>query len=81
MEGFITVTEAAKIKKLSTGHIRQLCIEGKLEGVQKLGRNWAIPIASIEKYTPGLKGYAAYWAHKKAEDDNFKDTIQKVLSK
>ncbi len=80
MKGFITVTEAAKIKKLSTGHIRQLCIEGKLEGVQKLGRNWAIPIASIENYTPGLKGFAAYWANKKAEYENLKNTI-KTLSK
>lgn len=84
MEGFVTVSEAAKLKNLSSGHIRQLCIDGKLEGVQKLGRNWAIPVASLDKYTPGLKGYAAYWEHKnaekRAEDKALEITIQKALS-
>ncbi len=69
MEEFVTVTEASKIKKLSTGHIRQLCIDGKLLGVQKMGKMWIIPRKSLEEYEPGLKGFAVYWGHKRSEKE------------
>ena len=68
MEDFVTVSQAAKIRQLSTGHIRQLCIEGKLLGAQKLGNQWVIPKKSILDYEPGLKGFAVYWEHQRATE-------------
>ena len=81
MEGFLTVVEAAKYKGLSTGHIRQLCIDGKLEGVQKFGRMWSIPITSLDKYTPGPKGFEAYWQHKRKEGDLLLSQIKEIKEK
>ena len=43
MDNFITLSEAAENWKISTRRLRTLCEEGRIEGVWKLGRNWAIP--------------------------------------
>lgn len=67
MKDFLTVKEAAIEKKLSEGHIRQLCINSKIKGVQKHGRAWVIPKQSLEEYKPGLRGFALVQARKEAE--------------
>ena len=66
MEGFKTVNEAAKMLNRSTGHVRQLCIDGKLEGAQKMGNQWVIPEKSIGGYEPGEKGFAVVWKQRRA---------------
>ena len=43
MENYISLTEAAEKWGLSPRRVRKLCEEGRIEGVSKLGRNWAIP--------------------------------------
>ena len=50
MENFITLTEAAEKWGLSSRRARKLCEDGRIDGVSKLGRNWAIP-AEAEKPT------------------------------
>ena len=46
MENYITLTEAAEKWELSTRRVRKLCEEGRIDGVNKFGRNWAIPADS-----------------------------------
>lgn len=80
MEDFVTVTEASKIKKLSTGHIRQLCIDGKLSGVRKIGKMWIIPRKSLDEYEPGLKGFSIYWVRKHAEDEIIRKLVNEACN-
>ncbi len=43
MENYITLTEASNIWGISERRIRTLCAEGRIEGVTRFGRSWAIP--------------------------------------
>ena len=43
MENYITLSEAAKKWEISERRIRTLCAEGRIEGVTRFGRSWAIP--------------------------------------
>ena len=45
----ISVTEAAKISGLTTGHLRKLLREGQIEGVE-VGRNWLTTEAALQQY-------------------------------
>lgn len=44
MQNYITLSEAAEKWGISSRRLRTLCDEGRVPGVGKLGRNWAIPI-------------------------------------
>lgn len=41
--GFITASEAAKKWNISQRRVQILCSENRIEGIFKLGDNWAIP--------------------------------------
>lgn len=41
--GYMTASEAAKKWNISQRRVQVLCSEGRIEGVFKLGENWAIP--------------------------------------
>lgn len=43
MNDMMSVKEAAKLWNLTERRVAGLCKEGKIKGVQKLGRNWMIP--------------------------------------
>ena len=43
MENYITLSEAAEKWGISERRIRTLCSEGRIEGVTRFGRSWAIP--------------------------------------
>ena len=45
---YITIQAAWKKWGISERRIQALCTEGRLEGAQKFGRQWAIP-ADLEK--------------------------------
>lgn len=45
---YITIQAASKKWGISERRIQALCTEGRLEGAQKFGRQWAIP-ADLEK--------------------------------
>ena len=81
MKNFLTVKEAATKRKLSEGHIRQLCINGKIEGVLKHGRAWVIPCEAIEKYRPGLKGFALKKARNAEKREIQLDNINAAIRK
>ena len=78
MDEFVTVSQAAKLKQLSTGYVRQLCIDGKLTGAQKMGNQWIIPRDTIEKYKPAPRGFAVVWERKKSEKAAF-DELRRSL--
>lgn len=40
---YITASQAAKKWNISQRRVQILCSEGRIEGVFKLGENWAIP--------------------------------------
>lgn len=48
MTGFITVKEAAKIWNVSERQVQILCKNGRIKGVERIGRSWIIP-ENIEK--------------------------------
>lgn len=50
MDNYITLTEAAERWGISSRRVRKLCEEGRIDGVTKFGRNWAIPV-DVEKPT------------------------------
>ena len=68
MDDILTVTQAAKYKGLSTGYLRKLCIDGKLEGAQKLGSVWIIPRLSLDNYVPAPRGFAAVWKNRRNQE-------------
>lgn len=43
---FMTANQAAKKWKISQRRVQILCLSGRIEGVFKLGDNWAIPITA-----------------------------------
>ena len=43
MENYITLSEEAKKWGISERRIRTLCSEGRIDGVTRFGRSWAIP--------------------------------------
>lgn len=43
MENYITLSEASEKWGISERRIRTLCAEGRIEGVTRFGRLWAIP--------------------------------------
>jgi hypothetical protein len=46
---FITLTEASEISGYSTGHLRHLLLDGKLEG-GKFGHMWYTTPEALERY-------------------------------
>lgn len=48
MENYITLSEASKRWGISERRIRALCADGRIDGVTRFGRSWAIP-ESAEK--------------------------------
>lgn len=43
MEKYITLSEASKRWGISDRRMRMLCAEGRIDGVTRFGRSWAIP--------------------------------------
>lgn len=43
MENYITLAEASQRWGISERRIRILCAEGRIEGVTRFGKAWAIP--------------------------------------
>ena len=48
MTGFMTVKEAAKKWNVSERQVQILCKNGRIKGVERIGRSWIIP-ENIEK--------------------------------
>lgn len=68
IKDLMTTKEAAEYLDYTPEYVCNLCAKGKLEGAQKMGeRMWAIPKKAVEGYRPGLQGFAAVNARKRAE--------------
>lgn len=44
IEGYRSIKETANEWNISPRRLQVLCVEGRIEGASKLGREWAIPI-------------------------------------
>ena len=45
---YITAKQAAQKWGISERRVQVLCEQGRIEGVQRLGKAWAIPITAIK---------------------------------
>ena len=43
MEGYITIKQAAEKWEVTPRRIQKLCVDGRIDGAMKFGRDWAIP--------------------------------------
>ena len=43
MKGYVTVKEIADLWEISTRRVRVMCSEGRIDGAEKVGRDWLIP--------------------------------------
>ncbi len=43
LEGYVTVQEMARKWGVTDRTVQTMCAEGKIEGIAKFGRSWAIP--------------------------------------
>ncbi len=43
IKGYMSIKEAAEIWNISTRRVQMFCVEGRIPGASKLGREWAIP--------------------------------------
>jgi excisionase family DNA binding protein len=48
----LTTSEAAKILGVTPRRVRVLASTGRLRGAQQVGRDWLIPPASVDNFTP-----------------------------
>ena len=46
MDGFMTIKEAAKKWDVTIRWVQKLCSAGRIDGVQRFGRAWVIPIGT-----------------------------------
>ena len=44
MEGYMTIKQAAAEWEVTPRRVQVLCVEGRIEGAMKFGRDWAIPV-------------------------------------
>lgn len=68
IDGYVTVTEMANKWGLKPRTVQIMCSDGKISGVTKFGRSWAIP-ADAEKPTDNRVTTGEYrnWRKKKSE--------------
>ncbi len=71
IEGYTTVKEIAQKWGLTSRTVQILCSEGKIEGVTKFGKAWAIP-ADAEKPTDNRVTSGKYrnWRNKSKNNEN-----------
>lgn len=43
MEGYLTIKEVADKWNVTPRRVQRMCLDGKINGAQKFGRDWAIP--------------------------------------
>ena len=43
MEGYLTIKQVAEKWNVSPRRVQELCSSGRIQGVVKFGRDWAIP--------------------------------------
>lgn len=68
IKGYKTIKEIAEEWKLSERRVQILCSEGRIEGAEKLGREWAIPVnAKRPKDSRFTTGKYKNWRKSKRE--------------
>ena len=70
MDGFMTIKETAEKWGLCERRVQKMCAEGRIEGVEKFGKAWVIPV-DAKRPTDGRVTTGEYrnW-RKKQQDDS-----------
>lgn len=48
MEGYMTIKQAAEKWEVTPRRIQKLCVDGRIGGATKFGRDWAIPADAVK---------------------------------
>lgn len=68
MEGYMTIKQAAEKWGVTPRRVQALCVEGRIDGAMKFGRDWAIPVDSRKPADGRVKtGEYRNWRKKKTE--------------
>ena len=65
----LSVEEAAKKLGYRNSSITLLCRQGKMEGAFRIGHQWMIPKATIEKYEKTPRGFAGVWQRRRKAEE------------
>lgn len=74
MEGYMTIKQVAEKWEVTPRRIQKLCVDGRIDGATKFGRDWAIPVDAVKpkdkRVTTGeYKGW-------RRRNQNEKETIE-----
>jgi hypothetical protein len=74
MEGYQTIKEVARDWGVTQRRVQVLCAEGKIPGVTKFGKSWAIPVG-VKKPADGRVTTGEYknWRQKHKEKEEVKE--------
>ena len=64
MEGYMTIKQTAEEWGVTPRRIQVLCVEGRIEGATKFGRDWAIPTDAIKPVDKRITTQQFYETHK-----------------
>ena len=68
MKGYVTVKEIAERWEISTRRVRVMCSEGRIDGAEKVGRDWLIPEGTKKPSDARITtGEYVNWRKKSAE--------------
>ena len=54
IDGYTTVQEISEKWGVTPRTVQIMCLEGKIEGVTKFGRSWAIPVNAVKPTDNGI---------------------------
>ena len=78
IEGYVTVKEKAQEWGISERTLQAMCSQGRIEGAEKFGKAWAIPVST--KHPPDGRistGKYINWRKKKKEEKEIKEIKKK----
>ena len=71
IDNYLTVKEAAQKWNLKDRAVQAMCMDGRIQGAVKFGKNWAIPANSERtKDKRIISGEYRGWRKKKCEFEN-----------
>jgi Fic family protein len=76
---YISIKEASERWQISDRRIRVLCIEGRIAGATKVGRNWSVPEDAVKPADAREGKKKAY--HGLAYDYSFIDSLRSAIDK
>lgn len=48
MEGYMTIKQVSEKWEVTPRRVQKLCVDGRIDGATKFGRDWAIPADAVK---------------------------------